>query len=71
LERYRFPLGPIVFGMVLGPIIEKSLRRALVITQNDFLAVVSRPIALCLLLGAILVALFPVIRQLLSKAKAS
>jgi putative tricarboxylic transport membrane protein len=71
LERYRFPLGPIVFGMVLGPIIEKSLRRALVISQNDFLAVVSRPIALCLLLGAIFVALFPVIRQLLSNRKAS
>jgi putative tricarboxylic transport membrane protein len=71
LERCRFPLGPIVFGMVLGPVIEKSLRRALVISQNDFLAVVSRPIALGLLLGAIFVALFPVIRQFLSKSKAS
>jgi putative tricarboxylic transport membrane protein len=71
LERCHFPLGPIVFGMVLGPIIEKSLRRALVISQNDFLAVVSRPIALCLLLGAIFVALYPLIRQLLNRSKTS
>jgi len=69
LERYRFPLGPIVFGMVLGPIIEKSLRRALVITQNDFLAVVSQPISLCLLLGALFVALFPLIRKMLKNSK--
>jgi len=71
LERYGFPLAPIVFGMVLGPIIEKSLRRAMVITQYDFIAVVSRPITLTLLLGAVLVVCFPLVKLIFRNRKSS
>lgn len=61
LERYKFSLAPIVFGMVLGPIIEKSLRRAMIITQYDFIAVITRPIALVLLIAALLIVVYPLI----------
>jgi putative tricarboxylic transport membrane protein len=71
LERNRFPLAPIVFGMVLGPIIERNLRRALMISQNNFLDVIARPITLILFLGAMVVILYPFLRRLMSKARAS
>ena len=67
LEKGNFPLAPIVFGMVLGPIIERSLRRALLISQNNFLDVVSKPIALVLLLGAVFVVIYPFLRRLARK----
>jgi putative tricarboxylic transport membrane protein len=69
LERFGYPLGPIVFGMVLGPIIEKSLRRALVITQYDFIAVISKPIVFCLLLGSLFVICIPLLRHLWERSK--
>ena len=38
LRRCGFPLAPLVIGLVLGPQLERSLRRGLLIKQDDFLA---------------------------------
>jgi len=37
-RRGGYPLAPLVIGLVLGPQLEKSLRRGLIIKQDDFLA---------------------------------
>ena len=59
LEATRYPLAPVVLGMVLGPIIEASLRRALLMTNFDLGALVSRPITAALLTIALLFLLAP------------
>ncbi|WP_110678616.1 tripartite tricarboxylate transporter permease [Salinicola sp. RZ23] len=38
LRRGGYPLAPLVIGMVLGPALESSLRRGLLISRGDFLS---------------------------------
>jgi len=45
LERYRFPLAPVVLGFVMGPLLEENLRRALVLTKGDMSPFLTRPYA--------------------------
>ena len=49
LRRYGFPLSPIVIGFVLGPIGEKNLRTALVISGDEYSIFWDRPISATLL----------------------
>src|SRR5690606_20981172 len=53
LERYGFPLAPMVLGFVLGPIFETNLRRALMYSEGDLLPFVTRPISGVLLVIAV------------------
>jgi putative tricarboxylic transport membrane protein len=35
LRRYDYPIAPVVVGLILGPLSEQQLRRALSISQGD------------------------------------
>jgi len=59
LQLGGFPLAPIVLGIVLSPIIEVSLRRALLMAGGSFGEVVSRPITSTLLTVAALIIVAP------------
>ena len=45
MRRYGFPTAPAVIGLILGPMAETQLRRALSISQGDMTVFVSRPIS--------------------------
>lgn len=49
LTTLRFPLIPLLLGLVLGPMMEESLRRALVISHGDPLVFFTRPVSLTIL----------------------
>jgi len=53
LKRYEFEGAPLILGLVLGPLLEKSLRRSLLISGGDPLTFVNRPISAIFLLIAI------------------
>lgn len=48
MMRAKFPLSPILLALILGPMAEANMRRALAISQGDPLVLVSRPIAIAL-----------------------
>jgi TctA family transporter len=48
------PAAPLLLGVILGPLIEENLRRALLISLGDPSVFVTRPISLVLLLCAFL-----------------
>ena len=53
-QRYRFPVSPILLALILGPMAESNLRRALIISDNSIIDVISRPItATFLILGLV------------------
>lgn len=56
------PIAPALIGLILGPMAELQLRRALAIGQGDPLTLVSSPIAAGLLIIAALLLLIPLIR---------
>lgn len=64
LEAFDYPLAPVVLGLVLGPIVEFSLRRALLMSDFDFLVLVQRPITAVLLAVAIMFLTAPLWRLL-------
>ncbi len=55
------PVAPAIVGLILGPLAEQHLRRALAISQGDATIFITHPIALGLLVAAVLVVALPVI----------
>ena len=53
------PIAPAIVGLILGPLAEQHFRRALAISQGDPSVFVTHPIALALLLIAVLVVALP------------
>ena len=45
MRRYDIPVAPVLVGMILGPLAEQQLRRALAISQGDLSIFVTQPIS--------------------------
>ena len=50
MRRYDFPVGPMILGVILGPLLEQEFRTALQISQGDLTIFLTRPISAVLLL---------------------
>lgn len=53
MMRYDYPLSPILLALILGPMAEANLRRAMVISSGDPSILFSRPIAVGLMVLAV------------------
>ncbi len=53
MMRYDYPLSPILLALILGPMAEANLRRAMVISSGDPSILFSRPIAVALMVLAV------------------
>jgi putative tricarboxylic transport membrane protein len=69
LENAKFPLAPIVLGVVLGPIAEDQFRRAMQMSNNDISIFFTRPIALTFIVLSIISILYPFINKWIKKRK--
>lgn len=69
LEKINFPLVSIILGLVLGPIAESELRRALSMSQGDFSIFLERPISATLLSIAVLLLAVTLITPLIKRAR--
>jgi putative tricarboxylic transport membrane protein len=49
MRLYGYPIAPVVVGLILGPMAEQQLRRALSIAQGDWTTLVSTPVSATLL----------------------
>ncbi|MGW4402713.1 tripartite tricarboxylate transporter permease [Nonomuraea sp. NPDC004702] len=67
MRRFGLPVAPAVIGMILGPMAEIQLRRALAIGAGDVSVLVRSPIAAVLLVLALLALLTPVFRRLMAR----
>ena len=70
-RRARIPLGPLVLGLILGPMMESNLRRALILSGGDWLALVARPIVAVFLAAAVLSIAWPWIRSRRSASRSN
>jgi putative tricarboxylic transport membrane protein len=48
LNNMGFPIAPLVIGVILGPMADENLRRALMVSQGSFMPVFQRPVSLIL-----------------------
>jgi len=70
-RKTQIPLGPLVLGLILGPLMESNLRRALILSRGDWSAMLTRPILLVFLAATVLSLLWPVVRARRGAAKRS
>ncbi|MBD1382823.1 tripartite tricarboxylate transporter permease [Metabacillus arenae] len=61
LSKHDYPVAPLVLALVLGPMIENNMRRALTSSNGDFTVFVTSPISLLFLLFGLLWILIPLI----------
>ena len=59
MRRASIPLAPAIIGVILGPMAEQQLRRALAIAEGSPAALVTRPISAALLITAAVLAATP------------
>ncbi|MEO0624703.1 MAG: tripartite tricarboxylate transporter permease [Pseudomonadota bacterium] len=71
LEKVNVPLAPIILGMILGPMAEQSVRRALLISRGDATELLTRPISAVLAVATVLVILWPIQKALRNRRSAS
>src|SRR5699024_5908755 len=60
MEKSKFPLAPVVLGLVLGPIAEEQFRRALRVFNGDFSIFFTRPMSLVLIALGLISFLLPI-----------
>ena len=59
MRRFGWPVAPAVIGLILGPVAETNLRRALAISDGDMSVLVSSPFSIVVLLVALLAVVGP------------
>ncbi|WP_313351129.1 tripartite tricarboxylate transporter permease [Paracoccus sp. (in: a-proteobacteria)] len=69
MRLFGYPIAPIVVGLILGPMAEQQLRRALAISQGDWTTLVQSPIAAVLLGIAALALIVPLILRARGKGE--
>ncbi|MGH2382602.1 MAG: tripartite tricarboxylate transporter permease [Candidatus Limnocylindria bacterium] len=69
MRRYDFPVGPMILGVILGPMMETQFRRALQLSQADLTVFLTRPISAALLLIAVAAVVLPYLPRLFGGGK--
>jgi putative tricarboxylic transport membrane protein len=69
MRRYDFPVGPMILGVILAPMMEAQFRRAVQVSQGDLTIFFTRPISAVLLLTALAALLLPYVPSLFGRGK--
>ncbi|MGN2392968.1 tripartite tricarboxylate transporter permease [Pelomicrobium sp. G1] len=68
-ERFRFPITPLVLGVILGPLAETNFMTTMVSYNNDWTIFFTRPISGTIMVLAIIALVFPLVRTQLRRRK--
>ena len=69
MRMFHYPVAPIVVGLILGPMAEQQLRRALSISQGDWGVLVQSPVAAVLLALAAAGLIVPLVLRAMGKGQ--
>lgn len=70
MRLFGFPAAPLILALILGDIMEESMRRALQISGGDWMIFIDKPISMWLLVIAALSLFFPVIKRAVKRVRA-
>ena len=68
-NKAKFPIPPIILGLILGPLVESNFRRALTISRGSF-DIFLRPISATFIFIAMMAFIWPIISKQYKKYKA-
>jgi len=55
MVKFGFPIPPLLIGFILGPLIEVSLRQAMILSDNNPLDLFSKPVSAAFLILTVIV----------------
>ena len=62
-SKINIPVAPLTLGYILGPTVELNFRTAIMAFKGDVTSVFTRPIAMVLLVIAVIMLIWPAIRR--------
>jgi putative tricarboxylic transport membrane protein len=62
-ERFRFPIAPLVLGVILGPLAEQNFMTTMISHGNDWTVFFTRPVSGTIMVIALLTLLYPVFQH--------
>ena len=68
-ERFRFPVAPLVLGVILGPLAESNFMTTMISYGNDWTVFFTRPVAGGVMLLSLFALVYPWLRQLLHRRR--
>ncbi len=68
LSKNDYPVAPLVLALVLGPMIENNMRRALTISNGEFSIFFTKPLSLVFIIAAAAWLLIPLLLKLRGRA---
>jgi putative tricarboxylic transport membrane protein len=63
VKKYRYEVSPLILAFVLGPILEKNVRQALIISRGSFAVFFTHPISMAFFAVAMLLLILPLFRK--------
>jgi putative tricarboxylic transport membrane protein len=63
MRRYGFSVVPVIIGLILGELVEGTLRQSLVIFDGNWLMFLTRPIAITFFVLSIIALIFPLFKK--------
>jgi putative tricarboxylic transport membrane protein len=63
------PLAPIILGLILGPMAEQNIRRALLLSRGDWTPIVTQPISVVLALATLALIVWPLVKSRRGRAR--
>jgi len=63
MDKFEYDPAPLVLAMVLGPMMENAFRQSLIMSRTGFQIFLNRPISLGLLIVAVLLVIYPILRK--------
>ncbi|WP_197465372.1 tripartite tricarboxylate transporter permease [Marinomonas sp. TW1] len=55
LDEMKYPISPLVIGVILGPMADENLRRALMVSEGSLMPFIERPISIALISVIVLI----------------
>ena len=62
-------MAPVILGFILGPLIEKYMRMALIASSGSWSSMMTRPVAVFFVVVAVLFVVVPIVRKALILTK--
>ena len=69
MRKYGYPVAPLILGVILGPMAESNLNRALLISGNSLMVFIERPFSLAFLILAAFSIAVPLVKSYLAWRK--
>ena len=63
MRRYGFSVVPVIIGLILGELVEGTLRQSLVIFDGNWFQFLTRPIAVTFFILSFIALIFPLLRK--------